>query len=80
MDACNFHIKHANNYYKSSFFDMLTCNEKVYELIEMKRKGFNFLVCMKKISDIPFMEDIELFNSNLVRRDGGRIWKGINDI
>ena len=79
MDICNFNTKHSNNYYKSSFFDMLTCNNKVYELIEIQRKGFNFLVCMKKISDNTFMEDIELFNSHLIRREGGTIWKGIND-
>jgi len=79
MDDCSSIKKHSNNYYKPSFFDMLTCNGKAYKLIKMYRKGLNFLVCMKKLSDIPFMEDVELFNSHLIRRDGGRIWKGIND-
>jgi len=75
----SFHIDHANNYYKESFFEMLTCDGVVYDLINLKRSNYNFLVCLKKKEDLPFMENRELFNSHLIRGNGGKIWKGIND-
>ena len=69
--------KHANNYYKESFFKMLEC-DGVCELINLKREMNNFFVCLKKIKNNPFMNDREFFTSHLIREEGGKIWKGIN--
>lgn len=75
----NFNTDHANNYYKISFFDMLTCSGLAYDLIDLTRHNFNFHVCLRKRNGWPFMENKELFNSHLIRGEGGKIWKGIND-
>jgi len=75
----NFNTNHANNYYKISFFDMLTCNGLAYDLIDLTRHNFNFHVCLRKKLNWPFIENRELFDSHLIRGNGGKIWKGIND-
>ena len=69
--------KHANNYYKESFFSMLEGGEAC-KLIDLTRKGYNYWACLKKISDTPFMDYRDEFTSHLIREEGGKIWKGIN--
>jgi len=75
----NLNFNHANNYYAESFFHMLTCEGIAYELVDLTKCGGNFHVCLKKLRDIQFMDNKDIFNSHLIRGSGGRIWKGIND-
>jgi len=75
----NFNTKHANNYYAESFFEMLTCKGLAYDLIDLTRSKYNFLVCLKKVSNLQFIENREMFDCHLIRGKGGKIWKGIND-
>ena len=75
----NFNTNHANNYYAESFFEMLTCDGIAYDLIDLTKSSYNFMVCMRKKSGLPFTDNRELFDSHLIRGKGGKIWKGIND-
>lgn len=78
-EADHFHAKHANNYYKEEFFRAIYNSDFGFELIDLSRNKYNFFVCAKKIVDKAFIEDRDLFFSTMIRSEGGKIWKGIND-
>lgn len=69
---------HCNNYYSHRFFSMLAANNS-YEFISMKIISGLICVCLRKDLDIPFMKNRRLFLRHIDRKEGGWIYKGIND-
>ena len=60
-----FKKKHCNNYYTRAFF----------ELLATRVKHALRYVCFKKMKNIKFMNDRDLFLLNIVRKEGGKEYK-----
>ena len=71
--------KHCNNYYSMNFFEILA-NENNYELISLKIINGLVCACLKKMEDKPFMNDENKFLNTVVRKKGGIVYPGINEI
>lgn len=72
MDA--FKKKHCNNYYTRAFFELISQENGYYMLDTRMRHALRY-VCLKKIKNVKFMNDRDLFLSNIVRKEGGKEYK-----
>ena len=71
--------KHCNNYYSMNFFEILAY-ENNYELKSLKIINGLVCACLKKMQDNPFMNDEYKFLNAIVRKKGGIVYPGINEI
>ena len=67
---------HCNNYYSRSFFEMLA-DQNDYEIVSMKIINGLICACMKKRSDVPFMEDRQKMLAHIDREAGGYVYEDI---
>lgn len=69
---------HCNYYYSKSFFRLLA-ERNGYSILSFQYCNNLLCVCLRKDNDQTFMRDkSELLNA-IVRKRGGRIYRGIND-
>lgn len=69
---------HCNNYYSREFFDMLAAHNG-YRVVSFQFSDELILTCLQKTEDRPFMADRSAFLEPITRREGGIIYRGIND-
>lgn len=69
---------HCNNYYSRPFFEELAVQNS-YTIVASERINHLGCVCFSKDRDVPFMADVDGFLKNITRREGGKVYPGIND-
>lgn len=78
LDAHGAWAGHCGNYYSREFFEMLA-ESNGYALANPQIIRGMICVCLRKERDVPFMDDRHKLLSQIARRGGGKVYKGIND-